>query len=324
MSYYTDIDIKERIVSYDYIENFISDNVKDWSQWNKNLGTDEIESLFSDAIQRMDNKEFEFLILHCGYIPDYYGKDSSQETLYSKLVESLVCEWAKRVGFTESFLQKQKSNKEDITIKKGNKVIVCDAKSFRLGRSQAAPNVKDTIKKQAYSTWLAAYNSNCRIGGLTTFPSMHNWKKGGEAYLYYTEGDPAIMILFYEHLSFILNQSIGADKIIEVLNNYNQVFTSPSRDQSIYWNGIIRELFGNSKEYTSYMLESKRYIKEKVLHAKNVIEKKLQQIDSDVDAYLNTISDEELRAIAKKALYINRAKELHEQLNHIEEFRLNK
>lgn len=315
---------QDRIQSYDYIESFIFNNVKDWSQWNKSLGTDDIESIFSDSIQKMNKMQFEFLLLHCGYIPDYYGKDSSQETLYSKLVESMVCEWARRVGFTNSFLQKQKSNKEDITIKKGDKVIVCDAKSFRLGRSQAAPNVKDTIKKQAYTTWLSAYDVNNRVGGLTTFPSMHNWKKGGEAYIYYTESNPPIMILFYEHLSYILNQNITADKIIDVYNNYGQLFSTPNRDQSIYWSAIYRALFDDSDTFHNYIIESKKYIMEKVFHTKEVLVKKLEQCSKGVDDYLAKISDEEIRIIAKKALYHNKTKELQEQVKHIDEFRINK
>ena len=129
----------------------------------------------------MTNDDFALLVMHSGYIPEFYLPDSSQETLYSKLIESLVCEWARRIGFTDSFLQTQKSNKEDVTIKRRNNVIVCDAKSFRLGRSQAAPNVKDTIKKQAYTTWLDQYNET-KVGGLVTFPSLHDWKKGSEAY----------------------------------------------------------------------------------------------------------------------------------------------
>lgn len=224
MGFYTDLDKEARLSSYDYIEAFIASNVPDWNKWNTEIGTDEIEESFSEEIRGMNNRDFEFLILHCGYIPDYYGKDSSQETLYSKLVESLVCEWAIRVGFDESYLQKQKSNKEDITIKLGDNVIVCDAKSFRLGRSQPAPNVKDTIKKQAYATWLEAYDEKSRIGGLTTFPSLHDWKKGGEAYKYYTEGEPSIMLLFYEHMSFILNQRIPAQTLIDFLLSYSQIF----------------------------------------------------------------------------------------------------
>ncbi len=324
MGFYTDITKDDKISSFDFIETFIAHNVKDWSKWNISFGTDEIESLFSNTIHSMPKKQFEFLLLHCGYIPDYYGKDSSQETLYSKLVESMVCEWAKRVGFNNSFLQKQKSNKEDITIKKGNKVIVCDAKSFRLGRSQAAPNVKDTIKKQAYSTWLMSYNENDRVGGLTTFPSMHNWKKGGEAYVYYTEGNPPIMLLFYEHLAFILNQGIKAEEIIEVLNSYHQIFPSASQNQSVYWNGITNALFGNYSDYSFYMSEAKTYIEEKVKHSADNIIRKLDIIGKEIDEYLNSVSSEELHKIAKDALLINKTKELNEQLMRIKIFRMKK
>ena len=132
--------------SFDFLENFIKENVK---RWDVAPNTTIVESSFSKVIQKMDNNEFCLLLLHTGYIPEFYLPDSSQETLYSKLIESIVCEWAKRIGFKDSYLQTQKSNKEDVTIKDGYSVIVCDAKSFRLGRSQAAPNVKDTIKKQA-------------------------------------------------------------------------------------------------------------------------------------------------------------------------------
>ena len=167
-----------------------------------------------------------------------------------------------------------------------------------------------------------AYNPQSRVGGLTTFPSMHNWKRGGEAYAYYTEGNPAIMILFYEHLSFILNQNISADKIIDVLNSYNTIFPYSSKDQTIYWNGIIRALFDNSANFYTYMREVKSYILEKVLHSKELINNRLSCIDKDVDDYLNTVDEKQLRQIAKKALYMSRAKELHEQLEHIDDFRL--
>lgn len=320
MAFYT-FSRDERILSYDFIENFISSNVQDWSKWNSDIGTDDIEHLFSAAIEDMPQSEFEFLILHCGYIPDYYGKDSSQETLYSKLVESLVCEWARRVGFTESFLQKQKSNKEDITLVKDAKVIVCDAKSFRLGRSQAAPNPKDTIKKEAYSTWLSAYDEQNRVGGLTTFPSMHNWKKGGAVYHYYTEGNPSIMILFYEHMAYILNEHIPADSIISFLKRYDEIFPEPSNNQKVYWEGLLKYLFTNANSFTRYMTEVEFYAREKATHALSVIQSKIEGVGKDVDSMLSNMTNEELQRIARLSLIESRSRELQEQERHIMEFR---
>ncbi|MCP5170117.1 MAG: HindIII family type II restriction endonuclease [Hahellaceae bacterium] len=82
------------------------------------------------------------MIVHSGYIPESYEADSSAETLYSKLIETVVLEWSKRIGFKNSKLPTQKASMEDVSILDDHHVIVCDAKSFRLGRSQGAPNVK--------------------------------------------------------------------------------------------------------------------------------------------------------------------------------------
>ena len=101
--YFEGLTEENRKLSYDYIETFITKNVVDWSVAPN---TDLIESLFSAEIGAMSKKEFAFLVFHSGYIPEFYPHDSSQETLYSKLIESLVCEWAKRIGFTNSYLQK--------------------------------------------------------------------------------------------------------------------------------------------------------------------------------------------------------------------------
>jgi hypothetical protein len=226
--------VEDRKKSYDYIENFIFNNVKDWT---KAPDTDTLEDIFSKEIQQLELIDFAFLVCHSGYIPEFYEHDSSQETLYSKLIEALVCEWAKRIGFTESVLQKQKSNKEDVTIKKGDKVIVCDAKSFRLGRSQAAPNVKDTIKKAAYVSWLNQYNADNRVGGLVTFPSLHDWQKGSEAYKYFTEGEPAIMMLFYEEMTFMLLNQYTAENVMSFMDKYKVIFPQSSDLKDVYAKG---------------------------------------------------------------------------------------
>ena len=321
MEYYISLKKEDRITSYDYIESFISEAVGDWSKWNKDIGTDKVEEKFSNEISKWPNPKFEFLLIHSGYIPDYYGKDSSEETLYSKLIESIVCNWAKRVGITESYLQKKKSNKEDITILKDGKVIVCDAKSFRLGRSQASPNVKDTIKKEAYAKWLSSYEEDKRIGGLTTFPSLHNWKKGGAAYSYYTEGNPPIMILFYEQMAYILHKGITADNIINFLQSYSDIFPKASEEQKVYWEGLRKHLFVDSESYKKYMAEAEFYLKEKATHSLKNIESRISQIEQEVNDAISNMSDDDLRSIARDTLIGSRTKELREQEKHIKEFR---
>lgn len=144
---------------------------------------------------------FSDLLICSGFIPDLYKSDSSQETLFSKLTEVLVCEWAQRMGFSSKFI-KQKSSYEDVCITLANKVIVCDAKSFRLGRSQAAPNVKDFIKLEDIRKWLSRYQN--KLGGLVTYPSSHDWSRGSDAYQYCTDRSIPTVMLPYKYLSYLL------------------------------------------------------------------------------------------------------------------------
>lgn len=317
-----DLNNDARKKSYDFIEDFISENVKDW---RKAPDTDALESSFSEKIKKLDNTNLAFLICHSGYIPEFYEHDSSQETLYSKLIESLVCEWAKRVGFTGSFLQKQKSNKEDVTIKKDNKVIVCDAKSFRLGRSQAAPNVKDTIKKAAYESWLDQYDEENRIGGLVTFPSLHDWQKGSEAYKYFTEGNPAIMLLFYEQMSFMLLHEYTAEDIISFITDYTKIFPKSSEKKEVYANGLHSRLFDKKKdEYNKFCDLFSSIIKEKVSHTIERIDSHLSESKSSIENEIEKMDAKAIKQIAIDASFHKSCNQLIKQKDNILKFRPHK
>ena len=317
--YFSTLTEEQRKQSYDYIENFIAEQVSDWSVAPN---TDVIEAEFSRRIKNMGKEEFSFLVFHSGYIPELYPHDSSQETLYSKLIESLVCEWAKRVGFTDSYLQTQKSNKEDVTIKIGNNIIVCDAKSFRLGRSQAAPNVKDTIKKQAYTTWLEQYNEDSRIGGLVTFPSLHDWKKGSEAYYYFTEGNPSIMLLFYEQMAFILQKDIKQNKIIDFLNSYSEIYPKADKNKDIYTNVLLYNLFEDYKtEYKTFITETEKYIIERVQNTYDRLDTFLNDNYQRIKEEVEKISYEELKEHATVAKFNEMFGQLRKQQQNIVEFR---
>lgn len=314
-SKYTDSQLSK---SFDFLETFISQNVK---SWNTPPDTANIEAAFSVKIKNMSKEDFALLVLHSGYIPEFYLPDSSQETLYSKLIESLVCEWARRIGFKDSFLQTQKSNKEDVTIKIGNKIIVCDAKSFRLGRSQAAPNVKDTIKKQAYTTWLDQYKTEEKVGGLVTFPSLHDWKKGSEAYFYFTEGSPSIMLLFYEHMAFMLMNDISSDFIISFLKSYSALFPRADKNREVYWNAIEKEIFLNYADYKNFMADSTIIIKKKVNHVLAQIAGHLLETKAAIAYEIEQLPIEQVKEIAIEAKYENKCQDIERQQDNIIKFR---
>lgn len=313
---------EERRESYDYIEDFIFNNVKDWT---KAPDTDTLEDIFSKEIQNLSDVDFAFLVCHSGYIPEFYEHDSSQETLYSKLIESLVCEWARRIGFKESSLQKQKSNKEDVTIRKEDKVIVCDAKSFRLGRSQAAPNVKDTIKKAAYVSWLEQYEGNNRIGGLVTFPSLHDWQKGSEAYKYFTEGEPPIMLLFYEQMAFMLLNKYTTEDIMAFMDKYNEIFPKSSEKKDVYAAGLYRQLFEKHKDtYAKFTILFGDIIKEKVSHTIERIDNHLADSKSTIENDIEKMNPETIKQIAIDASFHKSCNQLIKQKDNILKFRPHK
>ena len=95
---------------FDLLESCVAESKK-----NK-FTTNEAVKYLSKELKSINNDKFCLLLELSGYIPDLYSHDSSEETLYSKFVELLVCEWAQRIGFDESFLPTTKSGTEDIAI----------------------------------------------------------------------------------------------------------------------------------------------------------------------------------------------------------------
>ena len=76
------------------------------SQVNKlgvdNLDSDQAIEEISEIIQTWSDEEFGFLLTHSCYIPDHYPETGSEETLFSKLVEYLVCEWGYDLELVQS------------------------------------------------------------------------------------------------------------------------------------------------------------------------------------------------------------------------------
>lgn len=201
------------------------------------------------------------LLIYSGYIPDLYASDSSQETLFSKLVEVLVCEWACRMGFSSKFI-KQKASYEDVNITINGYTVVCDAKSFRLGRSQKAPNVKDFLKLEDIRKWLSRYPN--KLGGLVTYPCTHEWSTSSDAYQYCSDKSAPTVMLPYKYLAYLLATKYKYNpNDLSQLWNYNRIFPStllkktPGGNRIAYWEKINAEILRIT--HTSH-LELQRYL----------------------------------------------------------------
>jgi hypothetical protein len=321
--------IRNREDSYNYLEKFIEEET---SNYREPIKTSYLLSVFQDEVKEFTNSELAFLLIHSGFIPEHYSPDSSEETFYSKLCEDLIREWAVRVGFTESYLPTMKSSTEDVTILNArHEVIVCDGKAFRLGRSQAAPNVKDMLKEGDIPKWLHSHSLDyITKGGMVVFPSPHDWKSATDFYQYTTNKDQPILALNYEHLSYILISGIDSDFIIQTLDNYHELFPQQlrkkdtlvkNRDQ--YYRCVEQHFFGtNIEDWEDFKAFSEEIIKEKCFDTANNLS---NRIDGYTQSILNEISNiddiEKLRKIAIESETKNRTEILTKQRANIEKFR---
>lgn len=199
-------------------------------------------SFVQDIHSEMNDERFEKLLIVSGFIPDLYSNDSSEETLFTKLVEGLVSEWAVRIG-AKGKLIKQKASYEDIKITLAGKVVVCDAKSFRLGRSQQAPNAKDFLKLEDIRKWMNRYPTS--IGGLVTYPCKHEWTGKSDIYQYCSTKDAPTVILPYKYLAYLLHYKNNyTPEDLTELWDYKSLFPQkltknvPGGNKAAYWRVI--------------------------------------------------------------------------------------
>ncbi len=163
-----------------------------------------------EGIEKLSDADFIEVIISC-FIPDLYSGMGKCEKLFTKLTELMVGEWWRRMGGSYN-LPTKKSGTEDVELIYGTVSIVCDAKVFRLGRSQKAPNVKDFLKLESVKRWIDNLNFNYKkrkmnrfvIGGLVTYSSLHEWESDSEVYEECTNHDTPVVMLPYEVLALLL------------------------------------------------------------------------------------------------------------------------
>jgi hypothetical protein len=308
--------------------NYVNRMFDTRAEINHELISTEFMALLKDTFS---DDEFKELLIYSGYIPDSYSHDSSEETLFTKLIEALVCEWARRMGF-EAELIKQKSSVEDVKITINSKVIVCDAKSFRLGRSQQAPNAKDFLKLEDVRKWMARYEN--AIGGLVTYPCTHEWKAQSDIYQYCSTKDAPTLMLPYKYLSYLLHikDTFNPHDLLE-LWNYGDLFPEPlpknikGGNKLPYWHKInlrILEITGQTNEqFREYMLQSDSLIRKCIQANLETIMKLKDLTIENVKKSISMENDiEKLKQIAIEYQIETETELLNKIINRIRSFRL--
>lgn len=307
-----------------YVDTFFKNNTI--------INSDDVANSFCDYLKTLTNEEFINKLIITGYIPDIYESDSSQETLFTKLVEVMTYEWARRMGFKSEYV-KQKASYQDVNIEICGKIIVCDSKSFRLGRSQAAPNVKDFLKLADISKWLERYPENQRLGGLVVYPCKHEWTRGSDAYQYCSNKETPTIMLPYKYLAFLL-KNIDNYKTNDLLElwNYDKIFPEVLKNKNTnkfeYWKKINAEIIkitnSSQKELENFLDYSKsltkEYISINIFYLKDLIE----TIKDQKKKQLDELDKEMLEQLLLNLMIKDDTKGIEQSINNINKFRVDK
>jgi restriction endonuclease len=292
------------------------------------VDTKAVIDVVQEDIKHLNNDDFSEVIISC-FIPDLYSGMGKCEKLFTKLTELMVGEWWRRMG-GEYRLPTKKSGTEDVELKYNNISIVCDAKVFRLGRSQKAPNVKDFLKLASVVLWiknLKKNGSNHVIGGLVTYSSLHEWEKDSEVYEECTNHDTPVVMLPYEVMALLLRYKCRV-KIPEMLNlwNYRENSVITSRSKQNYWGYITRFICNllsiTESEFKGEMKAYHRLILNSVAEYRRIVQNTVDAVVAAVSADLNRFDEiNQLKHYAINEIVKRDNATALDYLKHIDDFR---
>lgn len=197
----------------------------------------------------------------CGDIPESYGHDSSEEKLYSKYTDALLCESFKALGL-KSLVLKERADAADVEAFAKKYSFVADAKSFRLSRT--AKNQKD-FKIQAMDGWKRGKPYAVVVCPIYQLPSR-------SSQIYQQASSRNVCVFTYSHLAMMIAFSLiegeaAAEKLLhEVLKVIPAL--NPSKDANAYWLAVNKTLLSFSKEIEKLWKIEKQAATESIAAAK--------------------------------------------------------
>ena len=290
---------------YNYIENFVDMQYANGTDITDDSFED-IALVFEEYVERdfVRNADFERLI-QCIYLPEKYPVNSSQEKLYAKLIETVVAIWSERVGLGSDLVTKN-SGVEDVRIIIGKYAILCDTKTYRLSRSQKAPNVKDFVQMASMAQWISNYNTQKNevkaIGGLITYTKSHEWNEYSDVYMQCSNMRTPILMLNYQNLALLLHFSEYYEpNDLLILWDYPNHFPEPTNNRHIYWKTIFNVLTGQllkdvpDGEILKYSIYMDNFVNDLIKYQYNRLNDYIEDQKYKISQSVEQMSLEELR-----------------------------
>ena len=207
------------------------------ASYNKNFIED-----FKDLEKRIGNEFKEqgvvSLIDHlrlCGNIPECYEHDSSEEKMYSKYTDCLLCYAFKQIGL-KSIVIEERADVADVEVVSNSYDFVADAKAFRLSRT--AKNQKD-FKVQAMDRWKHGKKYAMVVCPIYQLPKS-------SSQIYEQASSRNVCIFTYSHLSLIVQfaEIFGRRSADELLCSIFRAveIMNPSKSAFDYWQTINKTI----------------------------------------------------------------------------------
>jgi len=176
----------------------------------------------------------------CGSIPEQYGRDSSEEKLYSKYTDALLAAAYRHIGLT-SLVLAERADSADVEAVAQNYSLVADAKVFRLSRT--AKNQKD-FKIEALHGWKRGKPHAMVVCPVYQLPAR-------QSQIYQQAIARNVCIFTYSHLAVLVEFSDLAGKrqaqdlLLKILKCAEEL--NPTKDSAAYWGCINREMLRAGK-----------------------------------------------------------------------------
>ena len=205
---------------------------------------DDSDRLEKELEQEIKKSGISVLIDHlrlCGNIPESFGRDSSEEKLYSKYTDCLLSLAYKAIGL-KSLVLKERADAADVEVFANKYSFVADAKSFRLSRT--AKNQKD-FKVQAMDNWKRGKPYAMVVCPIYQLPNR-------SSQIYQQATSRNVCIFTYSHLSLLLAYSEvdGKPKAQKLIHNIFKTIPAlnPSKNAIDYWLAVNKTMLGFSKK----------------------------------------------------------------------------